>query len=98
MRAGRLRDRLLFAVLHDSGMRIGEALGLRHEDWDVAACEVTVMARRNDNRARAKSAQPRTIPVSAELVRLYGDYLHGEYGDLRAGSDPGATRRSGCSP
>ena len=25
---------------------------------------------------------PRTIPVSAELVRLYADYLHGEYGDL----------------
>lgn len=29
----RLRDRLLFAVLYDTGMRIGEALGLRHEDW-----------------------------------------------------------------
>ena len=27
----RLRDRLLFAVLHETG--IGEALGLRHEDW-----------------------------------------------------------------
>jgi integrase/recombinase XerD len=24
----------------------------------------------------------RTIPVSAELVRLYADYLHQEYGDL----------------
>ena len=23
----------LFAVLHDTGVRIGEALGLRHEDW-----------------------------------------------------------------
>jgi site-specific recombinase XerD len=33
----RLRDRLLFAVLHDTGMRVGEALGLRHED--VAAAE-----------------------------------------------------------
>ena len=28
----RLRDRFLFAVLYDSGIRIGEALGLRHED------------------------------------------------------------------
>jgi hypothetical protein len=28
---GRLRDRLLFAALYDTGMRIGEALGLRHE-------------------------------------------------------------------
>jgi len=25
---------------------------------------------------------PRTVPVSAELVRLYADYLHGEYGEL----------------
>ncbi len=78
----RLRDRLLFAVLHDSGMRIGEVLGLRHEDWSAAAREVTVMPRRNDNGARSKSAVPRSIPVSVELVRLYGDYLHGEYGDL----------------
>src|SRR6478752_5099673 len=31
-----LRDRLLFALLLDTGMRIGEALGLRHEDLDIA--------------------------------------------------------------
>ena len=31
-----LRDRLLFALLLDTGVRIGEALGLRHEDLDVA--------------------------------------------------------------
>jgi len=78
----RLRDRLLFAVLHDTGMRIGEALGLRHEDWAAAEREVAVVPRINDNRARSKSGQPRTIPVSVGLVRLYADYLHGEYGDL----------------
>ena len=78
----RLRDRLLFAVLHDTGMRIGEALGLRHEDWAAAERTVAVVPRINDNGARAKSAQPRTIPTSAGLVRLYADYLHGEYGEL----------------
>ena len=78
----RLRDRLLFAVLHDTGMRIGEVLGLRHEDWAVAERTVAVVSRINDNGARAKSAQPRTIPTSAGLVRLYADYLHGEYGEL----------------
>lgn len=36
----------------------------------------------NDNGARVKSRASRTIPVSAGLVRLYADYLHGEYGDL----------------
>ncbi|MGC8626532.1 MAG: tyrosine-type recombinase/integrase, partial [Acidimicrobiales bacterium] len=78
----RLRDRLLFAVLHDTGMRIGEALGLRHEDWAAPEGEVKVVARANDNGARSKSQRPRTIPASRELFRLYGDYMHGEYGDL----------------
>jgi len=32
-----LRDRFLFALLYDSGCRIGEALGLRHEDIDAAS-------------------------------------------------------------
>jgi integrase/recombinase XerD len=78
----RLRDRLLLAVLHDSGCRIGEALGLRHEDLAVAEREITVRPRINDNGARSKSRHSRTIPVSAALIRLYGDYLHGEYGEL----------------
>src|SRR5664280_3558287 len=72
----RLRDRFLFALLWESGIRIGEALGLRHEDLAVAECELTVAPRVNDNRARAKSASPRVIPLGPAVVRLYGDYLH----------------------
>lgn len=79
---GRVRDRLLFALLLDTGMRIGEALGLRHEDVAIAERQVTVMPRHNDNRARAKAGRSRTIPASAELMRLYADYLNGEYGVL----------------
>jgi integrase/recombinase XerD len=78
----RLRDRLLFALLYDTGMRVGEALGLRHEDLAAAEREVTVVPRDNDNGARTKSRRSRSIPVSAELIRLYADYLHGEYRDL----------------
>jgi integrase len=77
-----LRDRFLFALLWDSGIRIGEALGLRHEDIAAAECEVTVVPRVNQNRARCKSREQRTVPVSAGLIRLYGDYLHAEYGQL----------------
>ncbi|TWP32357.1 site-specific integrase [Leekyejoonella antrihumi] len=76
------RDRLLLSVLADTGMRVGEALGLRHEDWDAAECQVRVVPRDNDNKARTKSPVPRTIPVSSGLVRLYADYLNSEYGDL----------------
>jgi integrase/recombinase XerD len=78
----RRRDRLLMALLYDTGMRVGEALGLRHEDWAVPSRQVMVVARDNDNGARSKSGQGRTIPVSVDLVRLYADYMHGEYGDL----------------
>ncbi|MZG15936.1 tyrosine-type recombinase/integrase [Streptomyces sp. SID5914] len=78
----RLRDRLLFALLWESGIRIGEALGLRHEDVAAAEGEVTIVPRENANRARAKAGRSRSIPVTPELVRLYADYLHGEYGDL----------------
>lgn len=79
---GRLRDRLLFAVLYDSGIRIGEALGLRHEDIAAAERQITIRPRVNGNGARTKSGLTRAIPVSAELVRLLADYLHEEYGDL----------------
>jgi site-specific recombinase XerD len=75
----RLRDRFFFALLYDSGCRAGEALGLRHEDIAAAEQEITIAARENANGARAKSGG-RTVPVGPELVRLYADYLHEEYG------------------
>jgi integrase/recombinase XerD len=77
-----LRDRLLFAVLLDCGVRIGEALGLRHEDMGIAERTVTVTPRPNDNRARVKGGISRMVPASAELMRLYADYLTREYGSL----------------
>jgi integrase/recombinase XerD len=78
----RLRDRFLFSLLWESGVRIGEALVLRHVDIAVAQREITIVPRVNDNHARSKSREQRTIPVSAELIRLWGDYLHSEYGPL----------------
>ena len=80
----RLRDRFFFALLHDSGCRAGEALGLRHEDIAAAGREITIMARENANGARAKSGG-RTVPAGPELIRLYADYLHGEYGGIDSG-------------
>lgn len=35
--ASGLRDRLLFAVLAETGMRLGEALSLRHHDFHIGA-------------------------------------------------------------
>jgi len=50
-----LRDRLLFALMLDTGVRVGEALGLRHEDFGIAEKAVTVAPRDNTNRARGKT-------------------------------------------
>src|SRR5947199_296629 len=77
----RLRDRFFFALLHESGCRAGEALGLRHEDIAAAECEISIVPRENANGARAKSGT-RTVPVGPELIRLYADYLHEEYGGI----------------
>ena len=56
-----LRDRLLFALLLDVGMRIGEALGLRHEDMGIAEREVTVVPR--DNGAESACVQVAALTV-----------------------------------
>ena len=58
----RLRDRFFFALMHETGCRAGEVLGLRHEDIAAAECEITIMPRENANGARAKSGA-RTVPV-----------------------------------
>jgi integrase/recombinase XerD len=81
----RLRDRLLVAILAESGIRIGEALGLRREDMHLLASNNTlgcpirgphlhVRRRTNTNGSLAKSRFPRSIPVTTELVNLYADY------------------------
>jgi site-specific recombinase XerD len=77
----RLRDRFLLTLLHATGLRIGEALGLRHEDLDPSSAVVRVVPRTNGNHARAKSGR-REVPMGRELPRLYADYLFAEYGDL----------------
>ena len=80
---GRLRDRFLFALLASTGMRIGQALGLRHED--VVAWERRIVIRAREDaprRARSKGGAEGGVPVSAELMRLWNDYMHEEYRDL----------------
>ena len=54
----RLRDRFFFALLHESGCRAGEALGLRHEDIAAAEREVSIVPRENANGARGQVRRP----------------------------------------
>ncbi len=77
--AGNLRDRLLFSLLAESGMRLGEVLGMAISDFvmgrgGTAYIEVVPRAG-NPNLARVKMMRPRRIYVSADLERLFADYL-----------------------
>lgn len=79
----RARDRFLLALLAETGMRIGQALGLRHSDFVSRAKQVRIVPRPdNTNGARAKLRSVAVIPVTAGLVRCYSDYVHSDYGDI----------------
>jgi integrase len=74
-----MRDALLLVILYNTGLRIGEALGLRHTDIDVKNQIFWVVPREdNENEARAKSGRTRAIPVHDYLIGMYVDYLTSE--------------------
>jgi integrase len=78
-----LRDRFLLSLLAETGMRVGQALGLRHCDFVSRKREVHIVPRAdNANRARAKLRSAVVVPVSTPLVRLYSEYMHVEYGAI----------------
>lgn len=75
----RIRDKFLVCLLHETGMRIGQAIGLRHEDvlsWDN---QIQIVYRDdNANGARSKSRDSNTLHVSKDLMGLYTKYLKEE--------------------
>ena len=74
-----LRDRLLFAVLAETGMRLGEALSLRHHDFHIGAGGtpfIDVAARQDHPRgARGKTLLARRIYIGDDLEALYSAYV-----------------------
>jgi integrase len=77
--AGNLRDRLLFALLAETGMRLGEVLGMRIGDFVMGrggTPYVEVVPREdNPSGARVKMMRARRVYVGADLERLFADYL-----------------------
>ena len=96
---GTLRDRLLWALLAETGLRLGEALGLQHRDWHTGRGDtpfIEVRPRDHAHGVRVKGGAYRKLYVSDELDRLYGEYL---FWLCDAGVDcssPTSTRRA-CS-
>lgn len=81
----RPRERFLLTLLHRTGLRIGEALGLRREDMHllpnsrslgcaVVGAHLHVRHRANPNGALAKSRFPRMVPASNDVLGAYADY------------------------
>lgn len=86
----KIRDAFLVVLLYNTGMRIGEALGLRHTDIDLKDKVIWVVPRDdNENGARAKSQRVRAIPVMSYLLDMYEDYITSdEYeGAFEAGTE-----------
>ena len=72
-----LRDRFLIQLLWESSMRIGEALALWLEDFEIDARKIHIRDRGElSNFAEIKTVcSPRIIDVSAELMNFYLDYI-----------------------
>jgi integrase len=76
---GSVRDRLLWALLAETGMRLGEALALKHGDWHTGLGDtpfIEVVPREDHPHGlRVKNGGYRMLFVSDDLDRLYGEYL-----------------------
>jgi integrase/recombinase XerD len=81
----RPRELFMVRLMLDTGLRIGEALGLRREDMHmlvdsrcvgcaVVGAHVHVRHRANPNGALAKSRFPRSVPASEAVLATYADY------------------------
>lgn len=72
-----IRDRFLIQLLWESSMRIGEALALWLEDFEIDARKIHIKDRGElSNHAEIKTVcSPRSIDVSAELMNDYMDYI-----------------------
>lgn len=79
---GTLKERLIIAILYETGMRIGQLLNLYHEDiksWDN---EINIVPKNKDKiDACNKSKSALIVHVSKNLMHLYSEYLMEEYPD-----------------
>ena len=74
-----MRDAFLITLLYNTGIRIGEALGLHHSDIDIEEHAIWIVPRcDNENGARAKSGKTRGIPVMPYVTNMYEDYMMSE--------------------
>ncbi|NFV13742.1 tyrosine-type recombinase/integrase [Clostridium sp. FAM 1755] len=71
------RDRFLLSLLYETGMRIGEALSLWIEDFDISDMIIDLKDRGQlENNAEIKTvSSPRRIDISQNLADLFMEYI-----------------------
>lgn len=80
-----LRDKFIICLMYETGMRIGQVLGLRHEDIKSGDNQIVIRFRsNNENNARSKSREDNLVDVSSSIVSLYTDYFIHEYGEVES--------------
>ncbi|NGU53387.1 tyrosine-type recombinase/integrase [Clostridium perfringens] len=72
-----LRDKFLLTLLYETGMRIGEALSLWIEDFDISDMAIDLQDRGElENNAEIKTvSSPRRIDISQNLADIFMEYL-----------------------
>lgn len=72
-----LRDRFLLLLLYETGMRIGEALSLWIEDFDISDMVIDLKDRGElENNAEIKTvSSPRRIDISQNLADMFMEYI-----------------------
>ncbi|CAI3617883.1 MULTISPECIES: tyrosine-type recombinase/integrase [Clostridium] len=72
-----LRDKFLLTLLYESGIRIGEALSLWIEDFDVSEMIIDLKDRGElENNAEIKTvSSPRRIDISQNLADMFMEYI-----------------------
>lgn len=73
-----VRNRLLFAVLAETGMRLGEALSLRHQDFHIGAGAtpfIEIVDRQDHPHGVRVKTGARRVYVGDDLEALYSEYV-----------------------
>ncbi|OPD34212.1 transposase [Clostridium botulinum] len=72
-----LRDKFLLSLLYETGMRIGEALSLWIEDFDISDMVIDLKDRGQlENNAEIKTvSSPRRIDISQNLADMFMEYI-----------------------
>lgn len=79
------RDQLLILLLLETGLRIGQALGLKHEDIESWSNTLNIRPRLdNPNLAYAKRNNELQVYVSDDWLDLYADILVHEMSDIES--------------